>query len=71
MLACLTICAGCSSAQIRPGVCLEVPPGLAEMTPEPRLGGGTYRDLAIYTSALLEALRACNADKSAIAELQK
>ena len=46
-----------------------VPEALTRATPVPAWHGTTNRDMADWTLALLAGLRACNADKAAIARL--
>ncbi len=73
LLLCLTVFWGCSSKPpVHPSIIIQhIPAFLTKSTPIPPIQGTQNLDLLEYTLSLHSALQQCNADKSAIASMQK
>lgn len=69
---CLSPCVACSRTKFVPvPQRLALPEHLTRPVPEPEFTGLTNRDLLEWGLNNRDALRACNADKAALAEMGK
>lgn len=68
----LTGCAGTQNTSLPPPSIRFIPEGLTRpVTPPPFPDPPTWGNIGIWSDSLLDALGSCNADKNAIAELDK